>query len=122
MDEPSPSLKVCPACGADRVTNESVLWPELDQQDVVFTVGYALYDEAGILLYWSAETDVAENLWLRLTRGRNVLRSQIPPRVLNQGKYRLELIVALYHRQCLVQRMVASFRQMQSSVVNKRAR
>jgi lipopolysaccharide transport system ATP-binding protein len=72
---------------------------EIDQQDVALTVGYALYDEAGILLYWSAQTDVAENLWPRLTRGRNVLRSRIPPRVLNQGKYRLELIVALYYRQ-----------------------
>jgi len=106
MDEPSPSLKVCPVCGGDRFTNESVLWPERDQQDVTLTVGYALYDEAGILLYWSAQTDVTENLWPRLTRGRNVSRSRIPPRVLNQGKYRLELIVALYHRQCLVQRMV----------------
>ncbi len=102
MDEPSPSLKVCPVCGGDRFTNESVLWPERDQQDVTLTVGYALYDEAGILLYWSAQTDVTENLWPRLTRGRNVSRSRIPPRVLNQGKYRLELIVALYHRQCLV--------------------
>ncbi len=80
------------------------------------------YDEAGILLYWSAQTDVAENLWPRLNRGRNVLRSRIPPRVLNQGKYRLELIVALYHRKCLVQRTVASFRQMEFSVVNERAR
>ena len=26
---------------------------EIDQQDVAFTVGYALYDETGILLYWS---------------------------------------------------------------------
>jgi lipopolysaccharide transport system ATP-binding protein len=72
---------------------------EIDQQDVALTVGYALYDEAGMLLYWSAQTDVAEISWPRLTRGRNVLRSRIPPRVLNQGKYRLELIVALYHRQ-----------------------
>jgi hypothetical protein len=29
-------------------------WPEHDQQDVALTVGYALYDEAGIFLYWSA--------------------------------------------------------------------
>jgi hypothetical protein len=29
MDESSPSLKVCPVCGGDRFTNESVLWPEL---------------------------------------------------------------------------------------------
>jgi lipopolysaccharide transport system ATP-binding protein len=72
---------------------------EIEQEDVALNVGYALYDDAGMLLYWSAHTDVAENLWPRVTQGRNILRSQIPPRVLNQGKYRLELIVALYYRQ-----------------------
>ncbi len=72
---------------------------EIGQQDVALTVGYALYDEAGILLYWSAQTDVAESLWPRLTPGRNILSSKVPPRFLNQGTYRLELIIALYHRQ-----------------------
>jgi lipopolysaccharide transport system ATP-binding protein len=72
---------------------------EVEQEDVALTVGYALYDDSGTLLYWSAHTDAAENLWPRVTKGRNVLRSQIPPRVLNQGKYRLELIAALYCRQ-----------------------
>jgi SAM-dependent methyltransferase len=32
MDEPSPSLRVCPVCGGGRFTNESVLWPELIAQ------------------------------------------------------------------------------------------
>src|SRR5437868_13430402 len=32
MDEPSPSLEVCPVCGGDRFVNESVLWPELIAQ------------------------------------------------------------------------------------------
>jgi hypothetical protein len=32
MDEPSPSLKVCPVCGGERFVNESVLWPELVAQ------------------------------------------------------------------------------------------
>jgi lipopolysaccharide transport system ATP-binding protein len=72
---------------------------EIKQKDVALNVGYALYDEAGMLIYWSIHTDAAENLWPRVTRGRNVLRSQIPLRVLNQGKYRLELIIALYYRQ-----------------------
>ena len=76
-------------CGGDRFTNESVQWPERDQQDVVLTVGYVLNDEAGILLYWSAQTHAAENLWPRLTRARNVSRSRNPTRALNQGKYRL---------------------------------
>ena len=29
MDTALSSLKICPVCGADRFTNESVLWPEL---------------------------------------------------------------------------------------------
>ena len=32
MDEPSPSLEICPVCGGDRFTNEPVLWPELIEQ------------------------------------------------------------------------------------------
>ena len=32
MDEPLPSLKVCPACGGNRFVHEQVLWPELIQQ------------------------------------------------------------------------------------------
>ncbi len=89
MGESSPSLKVCSVCGGDQFTMNQ------------------FYHESGILLYWSAQTDVAENLWPRLNQGRNVLRSRVPPRVQNERKYRLDLIVALYHRQCLVQRTVA---------------
>ena len=32
MDEPSPSLKICPVCGGNRFTNDAVLWPELIDQ------------------------------------------------------------------------------------------
>jgi SAM-dependent methyltransferase len=32
MDEPSQSLKVCPACGHDRFTNQEILWPELIEE------------------------------------------------------------------------------------------
>jgi len=32
MNEPSPSLEVCPVCGSDRFTNERVLWPGLIEQ------------------------------------------------------------------------------------------
>ena len=67
MDEPSPSFKVCAVCRADRFTNELVLWPERDQQDVALTVGYALYDGADILYIGLLRRDVAENLWPCLT-------------------------------------------------------
>ena len=32
MDEPTPSLEICPVCGSNRFTNEPVLWPELIEQ------------------------------------------------------------------------------------------
>jgi SAM-dependent methyltransferase len=32
MDEPSPSLKICPVCGGNRFVNESLLWSELIAQ------------------------------------------------------------------------------------------
>jgi lipopolysaccharide transport system ATP-binding protein len=71
---------------------------EIKESDLALNVGYALYDDAGLLLYWSAQTDVAQREWPKLIPGRNVLKSQIPCRLLNQGEYRLELIIALYHR------------------------
>jgi lipopolysaccharide transport system ATP-binding protein len=72
---------------------------DIEQMDVALTVGYAIYDVVGTLLFWSIHTDSAEALWPHLTRGRNVLRSRIPPRVLNQGEYRLELIASLHYRE-----------------------
>jgi len=72
---------------------------EVEREDIALTVGYALYDGVGTLLYWSVQTDAPENMWPRLTPGRNVLKSQVPSRVLNEGKYRLELIIALYFRE-----------------------
>jgi lipopolysaccharide transport system ATP-binding protein len=74
----------------------------VEKEDMALNVGYALYDDAGTLLYWSVQTDVAENSWPSVARGRNVLRSEVPQRVLNQGKYRMELLVALYYREWLV--------------------
>jgi SAM-dependent methyltransferase len=32
MDEPSPSLKLCPVCGGKQFLNQPVLWPELIEQ------------------------------------------------------------------------------------------
>jgi lipopolysaccharide transport system ATP-binding protein len=72
---------------------------EVDKEEIALNVGYGLYSESGSLLFWSAATDVTENQWPKLTRGGNRLRSPIPVRLLNQGVYRLDLLVALYHRQ-----------------------
>ncbi len=72
---------------------------DVEERENALNIGYALYDEAGSLLFWSCNTDVAEQQWAKLEPGRNTLRCAIPQRLLNQGNYRMELIVALYQRQ-----------------------
>jgi lipopolysaccharide transport system ATP-binding protein len=71
---------------------------EVDEQDIALQVGYGLFGEHGTLLCWSVQTDVPEAEWPKLNRGLNQLRSQLPTRTLNQGVYRLDLFIALYHR------------------------
>lgn len=75
----------------------------IDILDPSLTVGYAIYSEEGILLYWTYHTDVREELWPRLKTGKNIIRSRIPKRFFNQGVYRIELISSLHFRQWLCQ-------------------
>ena len=75
----------------------------VEQLDPAMNVGYALYADDGTLLYWSVSTDQRESEWPKFTPGRHIARCQLPPRFLNEGDYRLELIVSLHHRSWLVQ-------------------
>jgi homopolymeric O-antigen transport system ATP-binding protein len=87
------------------VGNDLDIWVEMDAEiqklDSSLTVGYAIYAEDGNLLYWSYHVDEGEDLRPSLKAGRCTLRSQIPPRFLNEGTYRLELIGGLHSKQWL---------------------
>jgi lipopolysaccharide transport system ATP-binding protein len=65
------------------------------------TIGYAIYTEDDVLLYWSYQTDVREELWPSLEMGLITLRSPFPTHLLNEGNYRLELIGGLHYKQWL---------------------
>ncbi len=73
----------------------------IKQIDPSLQIGYALYNEGGTLLYWSCHTDSAEENWPTLNEGYCLLRSQLPSRFLNEGVYRIELLLALYYKQWL---------------------
>ena len=86
-------------------SNSSDLWVhiegEIKEVDPALQIGYAIYNESGTLLYWSCYTDMAEDKWPRLFRGSHHFKSKIPPRFLNQGVYRLEVLSSLCFRQWL---------------------
>ena len=87
------------------VRNDADVWVylygEVQQTDPALTVGYAVYSEDGVPLYWSYQTDAAQQHWPTLKRGLNRLRTKIPQRLLNEGDYRLELLGGLHFRQWL---------------------
>jgi lipopolysaccharide transport system ATP-binding protein len=62
-------------------------------------VGYALYNENGVLLYWTFFTDVEQEKWPKVRSGGCRFSSYLPKRLLNEGKYKLELLSAIYHRE-----------------------
>jgi lipopolysaccharide transport system ATP-binding protein len=71
--------------------------------DPALTIGYAVYNEDGICVYWSYHTDGREEEWPKLTIGDNLLRGRIPVRVLNEGIYRIEMIASLHFREWLLE-------------------
>ena len=85
------------------VGNDAEIWLHIEADfktlDAALTIGYSIYVESGELLYRSFQTDAREEEWPRLRLGRGVLRGRIPPRLLNEGTYRIDLIAALYFRQ-----------------------
>lgn len=87
--------------------NDSDLWIQIDgaieRSDVGLQVGYAMYREEGSLLYWTCQTDVEEGKWVKLRPGLWSFRSRLPGRLLNEGKYRVDLLAALYCREWLAE-------------------
>jgi lipopolysaccharide transport system ATP-binding protein len=74
---------------------------EISELDQSLQIGYAIYTEEGNLLYFACSTDDTEENWPKLSKNTCLLRSKIPKRLLNEGTYRIELLLALYFRQWL---------------------
>ncbi len=79
-------------------SREAGLWVEIDaeveQPHSALTVGYAIYSEDGVLLYWTYHSDCD---WSSLQPGMIRLRGELPVQALNEGTYRVELIGGLHH-------------------------
>jgi lipopolysaccharide transport system ATP-binding protein len=60
-------------------------------------IGIAVYSEDGAVLFWSYCTDDEEG-WVAAQAGENRFRVKLPPYFLNEGVYRIELVISLYHQ------------------------
>lgn len=71
----------------------------VQQPDPSLTIGCAVYNENGEALFWSYQTDQPEENWPMLKIGKNTLRCNFPPHLLNEGTYRIEFLGSLHFRQ-----------------------
>jgi lipopolysaccharide transport system ATP-binding protein len=73
------------------------------RSDPAQIIGIAVYGEDDELLFWSFTSDDAEERWPKLNVGPIRLHTIIPERVLNEGRYRVELLAGLYYREWLLE-------------------
>lgn len=71
----------------------------LNEIDLSFQLGYALYDSNHNLMYWSYHNDTNKNNWPKLTKGRNIVRSMIPKNIIKNGNYTIYLLASLYFKE-----------------------
>ena len=92
-----------PLLGA--MCNTDAAWVRIEgdivDPDPELTIGYIIYDDSGNHLYWSYPTDGPERTWTRMKKGRVVMRSAIPRRLLNEGRYRVALLGGIHMRSWL---------------------
>lgn len=60
-------------------------------------LGFELLTAGGESVFISQHTDTEPSRWPALRAGRNRLVAWIPPHLLNEGTYRIELVAFLYH-------------------------
>jgi lipopolysaccharide transport system ATP-binding protein len=61
-------------------------------------IGIAVYNDQGETIFWTFTTDMPQDRWPRLKLGPIELVTTIPARLLNEGRYRIELIASLHKR------------------------
>jgi len=81
---------------------------EIRSVDPAFNLGIAVYNDEGLLLFWSMLRDVADTTWPTLECGHAEFRVRLPPRLLNEGDYRVELIGGLHNLQWIFEPLISA--------------
>ncbi|MFZ1976670.1 MAG: polysaccharide ABC transporter ATP-binding protein [Bacteroidota bacterium] len=69
------------------------------------SLAYFLYDDDNKLLFQTATHDVSKEKCFKFNLGFNVVITQLPKNLLNEGSYRLELVIFLHGQKYICQQM-----------------
>lgn len=88
-------------------SNDQDIWVHvegnIDKLHTDLDVGVSLYSMEGVHLFWTFNNDTKPNLWPEFKVGLNHVKVKIPKRTLNEGNYRIELLVAVHNRPWICQ-------------------
>lgn len=76
---------------------------DAEENHPALTVGFAVYASNSELLFWALHTDTSPDKWPKIQKGRNRLLAWLPRHFLNEGDYRVELILSLHYIQWISQ-------------------
>jgi len=76
---------------------------KIEEINLNLEVGVRIYTEEGELLFVSHQTDAKEEDWPTLSLGQNLIRMEVPPRILNEHLYRVELVSSLYRKGWIIE-------------------
>lgn len=76
---------------------------QVNQLNAGLLVGFRLYTIENELVFVSNATDTNIDVWPNIKMGCNVFSTMIPSFFLNEGKYRLELVSSIFHKEWIIQ-------------------
>lgn len=83
-----------------------VIEGNIEKMNSKLTIGYYLFNQDEVLIYHSAIHDVPEEQRIKFKLGLNIIRTQIPNRLLNENYYRIELVVFIHGHSFICQQAI----------------
>lgn len=84
------------------VTSDKGKWfvveADVTKESDIYTMGYMIKNENRTLVYMSYASDYKNGSLSNLTKGKVVLRGEIPAYLLNEGKYTVSLVGGIYNK------------------------
>ena len=74
---------------------------DMKKLHTAFTIGYAVYDSMGRLMYWSYSTDKYDE-YKEVHLGKNIIEGEIPEHFLNEGSYSIRLMASIHYQEWLI--------------------
>ncbi|CAA2141138.1 ABC transporter ATP-binding protein [Hyphomicrobium sp. ghe19] len=72
---------------------------DVRQNDPALNVGMVIFNGHSEELLWSLSSDADEAVRVQLQKGKQELYCALPKRLFNEGRYRVELMASLHHRE-----------------------